>query len=308
MREDELIAAYLKPLAGKGDKWLLDNDGAAISPYDAAASDCLVEGRHFPAAAEPGFVAEKLLRVNLSDFAAVAAEPKVYLLCLAAPSPTWVAAFAAGLKKAQRQFNLALAGGDLAKSKTAFASATLLGNHCRHPLTRSGAKAGDEVYVSGSLGAAAATKYQSLPTPRLQLGRGLAGLASAAIDVSDGLALDLERLCRSSGVRMRLEVSCLPIASGLKRAGLSVAAEQRMALGGGEDYELAFTAPFRARTKLLNLAAALKLKLTRIGEVMARQNTDPSNKSSKKAANEFLQLVGGQFGRLSDSKKGYSHF
>ena len=294
--EDALIATHLRPLAlaGDGDEWLLGNDGAKTAAYDAAASDCLVEGTHFAAAADPAFVAEKLLRVNLSDFAAMAAIPRAYLLCLAIPSGRWLAEFARGLATAQRRFAVVLAGGDLAKAaRGCFVSLTLLGNHASRPLTRSGAGVGDDVYISGSLGAAAFRKYRLLPRPRLTLGQGLAGLATAAIDISDGLVLDLERLCRQSGVGMRICPARVPMASALLRAKISAAAKREIALSGGEDYELAFTAPAKSKAKLSRLAKRQGIRLSIIGEVAAH------------SGGERLEFVGGA---PPLPQRGYQHF
>lgn len=304
MNEDELIAAHLKPLAS-GDVWRLSNDGAKTDAFNAVTADCLLEGVHFPAAAEPKFIAEKLLRVNLSDFAAMGATPKVYLLCLAVANGQWLAKFALGLRAAGRRFSVALGGGDLVKSNgRCFASLTLLGDHGKRPLTRSGVAPGDDVYVSGGLGAAAAQKYATLPEPRLELGKGLLGIATAAIDVSDGLALDLERLCRESEVAMSIQADDVPIAAELARATLPAAAKRKLALSGGEDYELAFTASPLARRKIARLGERLGIALTVIGKAESKAR----GLTSGKAERDSLRLFTADGERLLLAAKGYRHF
>ena len=323
--EADLIAKYLKPLAAQtnsrttkasgkasrvskrgggnssnhwGDKWLLSNDGALLEPFDAASTDCLTQGVHFEAATDPEWLAQKLVRVNLSDFAAMGATPKAYLLVLACPPEgieQWLKGFSEGLRKAQNQFNICLAGGDLSRSGTTFMALTLLGTHAKkplegtlggtmgEPLTRSGAKIGDTVYVSGVIGKAVATKYKTtLPTPRLELGKSLVGIATSAIDVSDGLLIDLERICLESNCSIKLDISKIPITGPLHQA-----------ISGGEDYEIAFTAPTLSNLATENLPKNSKVPITAIGKVVAPQQS---------------KLLDTGSNPLTLATKGFSHF
>jgi thiamine-monophosphate kinase len=299
--EFELIARYFAPLAeavpgAQG----LRNDAAIFEPAGddslVLTLDAMVAGVHFLAEDPPETIGRKLLRVNLSDLAAMGARPRGYLLATAFPKDideAWIAAFAAGLAEDQAIFGVALYGGDtvstpgpLTLSLTAFGEAPK-----DRTLSRATARAGDLVYVSGTIGdgllgletlrgglsglaeaqrSYLATRYR-LPEPRLELGRRLAatGLASAALDVSDGLAADLGHIAEESGLAAAVEAGAVPL-SPAARAVIEAAPERLPELlGGGDDYELLFTvAPERAG-EVAALAQALDLPLTAVGAMAA---------------------------------------
>jgi thiamine-monophosphate kinase len=267
--EDELIAKLFAPLAGAAALGLKD-DAALLPPQGAPlaiTADMLVAGVHFFPDDPPALIAKKALRVNLSDLAAKAATPCGFLLSIALPpdwTNDWLTAFAEGLGEDARAFHAPLLGGDttatpgpLTIAITAFGSAPRF-------VSRAGARPGDGVYVSGAigdaalglrlrqdptLGAALSTVERDallnrylLPNPRLDLVETLPAGASAAMDVSDGLAGDLAKLTRASGVSAQVEVAHVPLSA----AGQVLIAHRpallETALTGGDDYEILFTA------------------------------------------------------------------
>jgi len=247
--------------------------------------DTLVDGVHFPAEFDARFVGHRALAASLSDLAAMGAEPAWALLALTIPSVDehWLAGFSAGLDALARRFGVALVGGDTTRGPLAV-SLTAAG---RLPpdsaILREGARAGDDLWISGTPGDAAAglailqgrmpaqgrareallRRFQ-LPEPRVALGIALRGVATSCIDVSDGVAGDLAKLCAASGVGAELESRELPLSAGLcSVAGL----ESRLAfaLGGGDDYELLFTASPTDRARIAALDAGVVLR--RIGTI-----------------------------------------
>jgi thiamine-monophosphate kinase len=291
--EFELIDRVLKPLA-KGFPGALDlTDDAALVDVPAGqqlvvAKDAIVADVHFLADDPPDLIAGKLLRVNLSDLAAMGADPLGYLTALARPkdiSDAWLRRFAAGLMVDQQRFRCHLLGGDTTSTHGPLTlSLTILGLVPRgQALLRSGAKAGDDIWVSGTLGDAAlglrvlrglaATEDETLalvdryrtPRPRLILGRALRGLATAAIDVSDGLLADLGHVCETSGVAAVIDVARLP----LSPVARGIPGSRDAALAGGDDYELLFTAPEARRAEIERLGATLDHGLARIGKIEA---------------------------------------
>ena len=303
--EFELIDRVLKPLA-RGYPGALDlTDDAALVDVPAGrqlvvAKDAVVADVHFLADDPPDLIAGKLLRVNLSDLAAMGAEPLGYLTALARPkdiSDAWLRRFAAGLMVDQQRFGCHLLGGDTTSTHGPLTlSLTILGLVPQgQALLRSGARAGDDVWVSGTLGDAAlglrvlrglaVTEDEALalvdryrtPRPRLALGRALRGLATAAIDVSDGLVADLGHICETSGVAASIEVAQLP----LSPVARGIPGAREAALAGGDDYELLFTAPPARRGEVEALAAKLGHGLTRIGRIEAGSGVrvlDPDGK------------------------------
>ena len=299
--EFELIAKYFAPLAeaAPGAQGLR-NDAALFDPAGddslVLTVDAMVAGVHFLPEDPPETIGRKLLRVNLSDLAAMGARPRGYLLTTAFPKDideAWIAAFAAGLAEDQRIFGVALHGGDtvstpgpLTLSLTAFGEVPKDGS-----LSRATARAGDLVFVSGTIGdgllglevlrgglpglseaqrAYLATRYR-LPEPRLELGRRLAetGLASAALDVSDGLAADLGHIAEESGLAAVLDAAATPLSPAARAVLEAAPARLPELLGGGDDYELLFTvAPARAG-EVAALAQALDLPLRAIGRMTA---------------------------------------
>ena len=272
MDEFDLIARHFAPLASGAPGAFGLTDDAALVEVGAGrrlvvTKDMVVAGVHFLADDPADLVARKLLRVNLSDLAAMGAAPRAYLLAIALPrdvDDSWVAGFAAGLGVDQEAFGVHLIGGDtVATDGPLTASITALGEvGADHALRRAGARPGDTVYVSGTLGDAAlgllvrrgalpeldadaqaslVDRYR-LPRPRLDLGQQLQGVASAAIDISDGLVADLGHVCARSGVGAEVEAGRAPL-SPAARSALEASPElMASVLTGGDDYELLFTA------------------------------------------------------------------
>lgn len=263
------------------DAALLDNGGAQLL---ALCVDTLVAGVHFPTDAPAEAVGHKALAVNLSDLAAMGAQPAWALLSLTMPEPEpdWLAGFRRGLHALAAAHGVALVGGDTTRGPLAV-TVTLVGLVERgRALRRDGARPGDRVYVSGTLGDAAlglrqwqageragpAVERLQRPQPRVALGRALLGLASAVVDVSDGLAADLGHILARSGVGARLEAARLPLSQTLQ-ACCSPTEALACALGGGDDYELCFTVPVERERSLQQAVAGLGLAVTAIGTIEA---------------------------------------
>jgi thiamine-monophosphate kinase len=307
----ERLASRYK--ARRRDVLLGIGDDAAVIQVSgslAVSNDVLVEGIDFLPGTDPSRLGKKALAVNLSDLAAMGASPLHALLALGMPPRTdlaWFDSFHDGFRAAAAEYGVAVIGGDLSASPTLFASVTVLGRPAAAGLlVRSGAKAGDELWISGTLGAAAAglqlllqgcrlageegvrgpsgrlltspqaseirrlIRHQLSPRPMVELGTTLAekGLATAAIDISDGLARDLHRLCRASATGAVVERDSLPADSAIPeltaRLGMDPVAS---ALYGGEDYGLLFTVPPQKAAAVTRLAGRFALR--RIGSVTA---------------------------------------
>lgn len=301
MDEFALIAHFFAPLAAAEPGAFGLTDDAAVLALGSdqalvATIDTLVEGVHFRAEDPPESVGVKLLAVNLSDLAAMAARPRGYLLSLALPAAwamdrreAWLGGFVAGLRAAQAQAGVDLVGGDTVGTPGPLTlTVTALGTVTHgQAVRRSGAQVGDDVYVSGSIGDAALglmllqgrltgasaadgslliERYQR-PTPRLGVGRGLSGLAHAAADVSDGLIADLGHICQASGVGATIESQRIPLsapASAVLKRDPDVFMDL---LRGGDDYELVFTAAPERAADVARLAAATGVPLTAIGKI-----------------------------------------
>ena len=248
MSEFDLIERIIAILGdagtGPGVRLGAGDDAALLAVPDgfelAVTTDTLVAGRHFPAEAPGHLVAQRALGVNLSDLAAMGAQAQhcVVSLTLPAPEVAWVEAFAGGMATAARRHRVAVVGGNLARGPLSITIAVFGIAPCGKALLRSGAVPGDTVFVSGRIGAGYAARLADAPAfyevvPRLALGVALRGVASAAIDVSDGLLADLGHLCAASGVRGEVALEAVPIAAGVEPAA---------ALTAGDDYELLFTA------------------------------------------------------------------
>jgi len=262
-------------LLGAGDDAALlrPDAGAAL----AVSTDMLLEGRHFAKGAAPRLLGHKALAVNLSDMAAMGATPRWATLALALPAAeasneAWIAAFAEGFYALASRHQVDLVGGDTTRGPLAIC-VTILGEVPEGlALMRGGAHPGDDIWVSGELGGAAlalqrpgdaaAAKRLHQPEPRVELGERLRGIASAAIDVSDGFAQDLGHIVERSGAGALVHYALLP-----KHPCDDAALRQRCVLAGGDDYELLFTAPQGARAEIQALAGALGLALTRVGSM-----------------------------------------
>jgi thiamine-monophosphate kinase len=269
-------------LCGIGD------DAAVVSVHEpiVVAVDTLVAGVHFPDDLPARDVGYRVLAVNLSDIAAMGARPRWCTLALTLPAgdAAWIEQFAAGLFELAEAHHVALIGGDLARGPLT-CSLQIIGTAAGgRVLTRAGARAGDDVWVTGTLGDAAAglalwraprgSAADALrarlrrPVPRVAAGAALLGLASAAIDVSDGLVADLGHLCERSGCAADIDVERLPMSEELRSA---FGAEQayRYALAGGDDYELCFAAARDAAAAIDAALAACGTPAARIGRLSA---------------------------------------
>src|SRR5580704_492858 len=291
------IRRFFAPLAGPGGLGLTDDAALVDCPSGyrlVATVDQAVEGVHFLPDDPPETVAKKLLRRNLSDLAAMGATPRHYLVTSALPKArgdAWVKRFAEGLAEDQQRFGIALIGGDSTSTPgPASLTLTAIGEVAAgKEIRRSGAKPGDRVWVSGTIGdaflglkvlrggyeelapehrAALAARFQ-LPDPRTELGPRLAGIAHAMIDVSDGLLADLGHICETSGVAATVELALLPLSPAAKAAVEADPALHKLLATGGDDYELLFTAPPEATAKIAALSHGLALPITEIGAIVA---------------------------------------
>ena len=284
MNEFELIRRYFqrppkRALLGVGDDCALLRPDAGLDL--AVSTDLLIEGRHFLPGAEPRALGHKALAVNLSDLAAMGATPRWVTLALALPAAdaAWLEPFSAGFYALAERYGVDLIGGDTTRGAARAICVTAIGEvPPGMALERSGARPGDDIWVSGELGGAAlglahpeiaeAAKRLHLPEPRVELGERLRRMAHSAIDVSDGLAGDLGHIVERSRVSATVEYERIPRSSSFEKLK-APELEKDCVLSGGDDYELAFTAPRAHRAELEALGAELKLALTRIGTIEA---------------------------------------
>ena len=297
MTEFDLIARYFtrpakQAAVGVGDDCALVNPSPGMQL--AISSDMLVEGRHFFSDVSPYSLGHKALAVNLSDLAACGATPVAFTLALALPSidETWLQEFSRGLWALADSHGCELIGGDTTQGPLNICI-TVFGEVPRgQALLRSGAQVGDDIYVSGTLGdarlaldalqgkidlptevLAQARLRLEQPTPRVALGKALRGVATSAIDISDGLAGDLGHILKASGVgaQVDVEVTMNLIAARAyihwSKAVFDTQKQLQMAFSGGDDYELAFTAPPAARQTVQAAAASSQTPVTRIGVI-----------------------------------------
>ena len=294
--EFEIIADVLAPLSrGANLAFDLSDDAALIVPKPGecvvTTADALVAGIHFPRDEAADFIARKALRVNLSDLAAMGATPLAYFMTIALPPDAddhWIDLFAAGLATDQAQFDVTLAGGDLVSTPhEAVLSITMMGSVPQAAaIRRNGARAGDRIYVSGTIGDAALGLKQiqgeltdidgdaeglidryRLPRPRLSLGVALRKTAHAGIDISDGLVADLEHICTTSSVAARIRAADIPLSGAARKALGGDGSLLSSILTGGDDYELLFTAP--PEFDAASIAADVAIELTEIGDIVA---------------------------------------
>lgn len=287
--EFSLIYKHFRPLAGPG-ALALGDDAAVLAPPPGRdlviAADAMVAGVHFLPDDPPDLVARKLLRTNLSDLAAMGAAPLGYLLTVSVPRDTpdaWFAGFAAGLAHDQAEFGLQVLGGDTTSTTGPVSlSLTILGTVAPGTaLRRTGARPGDGIWVTGTIGDGAlgllaatarlpdptgflAGRYR-LPQPRIALGLRLAGIASAAMDVSDGLVQDLGHLCRGANLAAAIASAEVPLSPAARAAVAQDPALLPRCLTGGDDYELLLAVPESHAPALLAAAQATATPVTRIG-------------------------------------------
>ena len=288
--EFALIARHFRPLAGQGALDLADDAAVLDIPPGqrlVVAADAMVEGVHYLPDDPPGMVGQKLLRVNLSDLAAMGAAPLGYLMTTSfarGTAPDWIEGFARGLQQDQRDFSLALLGGDTtATPGPTSLSLTILGTVAPDAvLRRAGARAGDDVWVSGTIGDGAlgllvlrgelpgdaeghlARRYR-LPQPRLALGQAIARIAHAGLDVSDGLVQDLGHLCRAGRCAAVIEAARVPLSAAAAALFARDPALLPLLVTGGDDYELLFAAAPRDRAAIEAAAAQAGVPVARIG-------------------------------------------
>lgn len=320
--EFDIIARYFAPLATDAGAYALTDDAAALGPF-VVTKDLLVEGVHFLPKDPRDLVAKKALRVNLSDLAAKGAKPVGYLLGCVWPlgvREEAIADFARGLAEDQDLFKLSLFGGDTtahaAKGAPLTTSVTMIGaSSASGMIRRNGACAGDDVYVTGTIGdaglglralqgaikpSAAAKKHlvdrYRLPSPRLAIGGALAGLASASIDVSDGLVADAGHIAETSGLAIDLVAAKIPLSSTASQ-WLGAQDDQSAAIADlascGDDYEILFTAP-QARRRSIEMASQVtKTPVARIGSV---------------TRGEGVRLIGESGAPIATPRRGFDHF
>lgn len=293
--EFDVIAQSLAPLSDTPRGLGLTDDAALYVPTAGRtavlSTDTLVAGVHFLPDDPPGDVARKVLRVNLSDIAAMGAAPLGYLLNLALPdtaTDAWLDGFVAGLAADQETYEITLFGGDTVRTPGPLTvSVTAIGEvRVGRALKRGGAQVGDRIYVTGTIGDAAAglrlltdpsdvsdanaeflcTRYRR-PQPRVAVGPRLVGLATAAIDISDGLVADLDHICETSAVAATVRAADVPLSGALRAAMAGHVLSLPDVLTGGDDYELLFCAPPTAHDALIALGAELDVPVTPIGEI-----------------------------------------
>lgn len=279
MAEFSIIDTYFNRKNANSVDLGVGDDSALLTPPPqqqlVICADTLITGRHFPMNTNPHAIGWKSVAVNLSDIAAMGATPHSILLALSLPQidHDWLKAFSQGLYDCCDQFGVSLIGGDTTQSPHLTLSVTALGwVDIGQAITRSGAKLGDLICVSGTVGDAAFAlqhlghplqKRLDYPTPRCQLGAALKGLAHSMIDISDGLAQDLGHILKASQVGAKLQLENLPISPTLQT--LDDAQKWQYALAGGDDYELCFTISPQNYQKLLQ--KQLDVSISMIGTI-----------------------------------------
>jgi len=321
MDEFDIIARYFAPLAKDPGALGLIDDAAFIPPrpgFDLViTTDQIAADTDFFAHDPPGTVAKKALRVNLSDLAAKGARPEYYLLNLALPRSVredWLAAFAKGLAEDQQEFGVSLLGGDTSAIEGPLSIAiTAFGFVPQGRMVkRSGAKAGDAVYVTGTIGDSAGglaifkrekhqlrdaqrdylTRRYQVPEPQVAFGANLSGLASAAVDISDGLVADLGHLAEASNVKIELDAEAIPRSDALRALWGDGSDAILRAATAGDDYQIAFTAPRAHATKIREAAAQAQTQVTHIGHVATGEGINLSRSGR----------------RIAIPNSGYRHF
>ena len=279
----------------------------------AVSMDTMVSGTHFFPDVDPEHLGHKALAVNLSDMAAMGALPYWAMLAVTLPNVdhAWLAAFAKGFFDLAQEYNVSLIGGDTTRGPLAL-TVTIMGEvPAGAALKRSGAKVGNDVWVSGNVGDAALAvahrhgkvvldepDYREAvmrlyePTPRVALGQALRGLATAAIDISDGLLADLTHICRLSGVGATVELNNVPVSS-IGARHFETEEGRNAILAGGDDYELVFTAHPNSRESIEDLTEMLGVPLSRIGQIRRGKG---------------VSLLGADGKAVKIDGRGYDHF
>lgn len=322
MNEFDLIKNYFAPLSvEEGGALNLCDDAAIVDVPQGmelvVTKDAITEGIHFTGGEPPARIAAKLLRVNLSDLAAMGAKPYAYFLALMLPEKTdehWLKSFAEGLRAEQEHFDITLMGGDTTRTLgTLSMSVTALGFAAPgKALRRNGAKAGDDIYVSGTIGDAALglliatgklqidketdhyllNRYQ-LPNPRVGLGQALAGIASSCMDISDGLVQDMWHITGNSAVGAIIEWEKIPLSEAARKALPLVKNPYETVVAGGDDYELLFTSPPGSSERLKEVARKTDVSITCIGSIKEGRE---------------VKMIDKNGGDIKLSRLGYNHF
>lgn len=322
--EFDLIARYFERPARRAALGIGDDCALLSLPPGmqlAVSCDMLVEGRHFLSTVDPQRLGHKALAVNLSDLAACGAEPLAFTLALALPQAdeAFVAGFSRGLLALADASGCELIGGDTTRGPLNICISVFgqvpVSSGVTGALLRSGAQPGDDLYVSGTLGDArlalevfrgtvlldgasfdAVRKSMELPQPRLSLGVALRGVASSAIDVSDGLLGDLGHVLQRSGVGAVVDVDTVPLSDVMRAQPLTL--QRLCALSGGDDYELLFTAPAARAAVVAAAGAAVGVAVTRIGRITERQD----------AGGARPHLVDAQGRTVDHHERSFDHF
>ena len=314
--EFEIIRDFFQRQSADADVLLGIGDDAAllqVSGSIAVATDTLVAGVHFLAGMSPARLAQRALAVNLSDMAAMGAQPRWFTLALTLPNADvdWLSAFSMSLHASAGEYQMTLIGGDLTRGPLTITLQLIGTVPAELALRRDGARSGDLVFVTGTVGDAAgglrllqqqveiddrASAKELIdrfecPTPRVSAGIALRGIASAAIDISDGLSADLARLCAASGCGARVDMAKLPISDALQ-ACFGKDASIEMAMTGGDDYELLFTAAPAERERVIAALSLLDVTAACIGECIAGNAVNIYNN--------------GRY--ISAARPGYTHF
>ncbi|PLC08613.1 thiamine-phosphate kinase [Anaplasma marginale] len=293
MDEFACIEKYIRPLMRSGFSTENDDAGKISSPNGSfiVTQDILVEGTHFLHHSAPTLLAKKALRVNLSDLAAMGAQPYGYMLGMSLPqgvTEEWWEQFSNGLREDNKNYNVNLIGGDTTSNNTGTItiSITAMGVPGMQSMTRSQAKVGDFLYVSGNIGDATlglmayqglidgechALKHKyDLPEPRIALGSRICSIASACIDISDGLVQDIGHICRLSNVGASIHLNQIPMSDAAQDVLRRNPELIERICSGGDDYELAFTAVAENHAQIMRIAADLKVKVTKVGAIVAQ--------------------------------------
>ncbi len=292
LSEFDLIRRYFthparRAVLGVGDDAALLRPGPGM--VLAVSTDMLVSGRHFFPDADPEQLGHKALAVNLSDMAAMGAAPRWATLSIALPNvdTRWLAAFSRGFLRLARRHAVDLVGGDTTRGPRNICVQIVGEVPARRTLRRDGARVGDDIWVSGTLGdaalalaamqgrlklaareRAAVARRLHAPTPRIGLGIALRGIARSAIDVSDGLVADLGHICARSRVAAAIEFARVPVSATLRRHLDRPTARAAM-LGGGDDYELCFTAARSKREEVMRAGTRSGVPVARIGHIVS---------------------------------------
>jgi thiamine-monophosphate kinase len=287
-------AAAARPSDATGGTLGIGDDCALLAPRAgemlAISTDMLVEGRHFFADVDPEALGHKTLAVNLSDLAAMGAQPQAFTLAVSLPKAdeAWLAAFSEGLFALAERYGCELIGGDTTGGPLNLCVTVFGSVPPQAALRRDAAQPGDDIWISGALGDAraglgvqrgewsadasdTATFRRALerPEPRVALGLALRGIAHAALDLSDGLAGDLLHILERSHMRATVEVDAVPRSAALRH--LTPEIQRRCTLAGGDDYELCFTAPATVRAAVEAAAREVGVPVSRIGTISALQ-------------------------------------